>query len=58
MSIHPYIFCGTCQVTQPVFYDFESREWICFVCRHAVSKPEDNLKKPGKLQGGYRRNKI
>ena len=41
MTIHNYMHCNTCQTTQPFFYDFSTREWICFVCGHAVGKPED-----------------
>lgn len=50
MTIHPYVYCITCQATQPVFYDFENKEWVCFVCGHAVSKPESELEKPDKLR--------
>ena len=50
MSLHPFVYCETCQVTRPVFYDFDNREWVCFVCGHAVNKPESGLGKPDKLR--------
>ena len=50
MTLHPYIYCKTCFAVQPVFYDFGDKEWVCFVCGHAVEKPEDGLREPDKLQ--------
>ena len=44
MGIHPYMHCKTCRVSQPFFYDFDNREWVCFVCGHAFEKiPEKEL---------------
>ena len=55
MSTHPFVYCETCQATQPFFYDFSTREWVCFVCGHAVDNPENELEKPDIRESRVRR---
>ena len=41
--IHPFVYCKTCQMTQPFFWDMYNNEWVCFVCGHVAEKPEDEI---------------
>lgn len=47
-----YKYCMNCEIITPHSYNFEMLIWECFLCGKELSKPEDDLEKPDKLQVG------
>ena len=50
MTLYPFMYCEYCGKECPFMYDFETNEWICFICGHSYVKPEDRLESPGKIR--------
>ena len=50
MSIYIYKYCKECETVTPIFYDFNNKEWCCFLCGHVIEIPEHELPKIGKIR--------
>lgn len=50
MTIHLYGYCKECGAITPFFYDFNNKEWCCFLCGHPIRIPEDELPDKGKIR--------
>ena len=54
MTINPYRYCKECKVITPFLYNFEEKEWQCFLCGSALPNPEDELSDKGKIRNSVK----
>ena len=58
MTIHPYRYCKRCGAAAPFFYDFDNKEWCCFLCGHPIKTPESELPDEGEIRNVKKWNPL